>query len=182
MPQFAPRKSALLAAPKTAKSCGKTPIIDRAAVSKVMVAATGRPVAFAASSAVAISSVLDMVSIHSISTPPSARAFACAAKTSRVAAWVSAPIGSNSSPVGPIEPATSNGRRCLSVAVAAALRARRAAASLSSGARSCASCSFNRRALPPKELVNTKSEPASKNEAWRPWISSGRSTFHNSGG
>ena len=105
IPQLAPMKLAPAAVAKSAKSAGITPIIDRLAVSNVMVAQIGRPVGFAASIAAATSSFDDMVSIHKTSTPPSASASACSAKPATAALCVNLPSGSNSSPVGPIDPA-----------------------------------------------------------------------------
>ena len=57
-----------------------------------------------------ISSAADIVSIQAMSAPPAFSPAASSPNDSMAAASVSAPSGSNSSPVGPIEPATTTGR------------------------------------------------------------------------
>ena len=118
------------------KSVGVIPIMERLAVSKVMVAQTGKPVFLPASAAAMTSSLADMVSIHRTSAPPSASASACSVKHATAASWVSVPMGSKSSPVGPMEPATSACRPVFSAWAATARRAKVAAATLSSRTRS----------------------------------------------
>ncbi len=147
-----------------------------------MVLQIGRPVVFAASIAAATSSFDDMVSIHNTSTPPLASAIACSRNAATALLWVKAPKGSNSSPVGPIDPATTTSLPVLLICASAACRASLAAASLSSATRSWALCNFNRKLVPPKELVKIKSDPASIKLLCSHKISSGRSTDHNSGG
>ena len=56
------------------------------------------------------SSFDDMVSIQMTSAPPLARAWACSAKAAAPSAMVRGPSGSNSSPVGPMSPATTISR------------------------------------------------------------------------
>ena len=158
------------------------PIIERPAVSNVMVLATLTPVAFAASSAAATSSFDDIVSIHSISTPPATSASACSRNAATALSCVKAPSGSNNSPVGPIDPATMIVRPVLAPCASATTRATLAAAIFNSVTRSWASCNFSRKDVPPNELVRMRSDPASRKLLCSHKISSGRSTFHNSGG
>ena len=135
---------------------GVMPIMVRPLVSKLIVTTTGRSVAMAPWTAASTSSAEDMVSIHSRSAPPAARARACSAKAAVASSMVRAPSGTISSPVGPIEPATTTGRPAWS----ATCRATEAAAWLSSATRSWAWCSLSRCRLPPKLLVRMMSEPA----------------------
>ena len=138
IPQLAPIKLAPWPAAKLAKSAGVTPIIERLTVSNVIVLQIGKPVVFAASIAAATSSFDDMVSIHNTSTPPSASALACSVNAATALLWVKAPNGSNNSPVGPIEPATTTRLPDALACTSDAWRASLAAATLSSVTRSCA--------------------------------------------
>ena len=100
-----------------------TPIIVRPAVSKLIVTTIGRWLTERAPSTAAVtSSRWLIVSIHSTSTPPSARPAAWAANAFLHSSIVIVPSGSSRSPVGPIEPATSTGRPAPSAAVRAADR------------------------------------------------------------
>ena len=99
------------------------PIIERPAVSNVIVAITGRPVVLAAAVAASTSSRADMVSIHKTSAPPSARASACSVKAAIALSRSRAPRGTNNSPVGPIEPATITLRPALSAMSLASIAA-----------------------------------------------------------
>ena len=97
-----------------------TPIMVRPAVSKLMVTATGRSQAALAPRTAASASLRSlMVSIHNRSAPPSASPRACSAKASSHAWADTAPRGSSSSPVGPIDPATSMARPVPSAAALA---------------------------------------------------------------
>ena len=74
-----------------------------------MVATTGFPVVAAAAAAIANSVSSYMVSTHSASAPPATRPRACSVNARSASSSVSGPEGANSSPVGPIEPATATG-------------------------------------------------------------------------
>jgi hypothetical protein len=151
-------------------------------VSKLMVVTTGSPVVAAPFTAAATSSLEDMVSIHSTSTPPSAKALACSAKAAMASASVSEPMGSNRSPVGPIEPATITSRPTWSfMALSATLRPISAARLLISCTRSWAWCSFSRFRVPPKLLVRKRSAPESTKLWCSASIRSGCSKFQSSG-
>ncbi len=132
----------------------------------------------AAVAAACTSSGADMVSIHTTSAPPALRPRISSPNEATAASWVSAPSGSNSSPVGPTEPATTTGRG----AASATERASSAAALASSNVRASALCSFKRCGLQPKVLVRMMSAPASTKRWCRPVTSSGRSVVQNSGG
>ena len=101
----------------------------RPLVSKLSVTTTGRSVVIAPCTAASTSSAADMVSIQSTSAPPAANACACSAKAAAASSMVSGPRGTISSPVGPIEPATTTGRP----AASATPRATRAAAQVQLG-------------------------------------------------
>ena len=157
-PQLAPKASGGCAILSTSAAIPAEvrPIIVRPAVSKLIVPHHGKPAMVAASAAAAYSSKADMVSIHSTSAPPAFSASACSWKISTARAWVIVPMGSKISPVGPIDPATTTGRP----ATSAISRPRLAATRFNSPTRPWALCSFNRAALPPKELVRNRSDPA----------------------
>ena len=142
-----------------------------------MVATTGRPVRAAPATAASSSSTAEIVSIHSTSQPPSARASACSANAASPAGRSSAPIGAKISPVGPIEPATRTGRP----APSATARARLAAARFSAPTCACAPCRPSRKRLAPKLLVRMRSEPASTKLWCTARTRSGCSRFHSSG-
>ena len=88
----------------------------------------GMPISMAAVAAACTSSGDDMVSIHATSAPPSFRPRISSLNDATASVWLRAPIGSNSSPVGPTEPATTTGRS----APSATLRANSAAVLASS--------------------------------------------------
>src|SRR5712671_5537706 len=90
----------------SASERGRRPIIVRPAVSNEQVITYGTPTAVAASAAAFTSSGDDIVSIHATSAPPSRNPLICVLNDATAISWVSVPIGSNSSPVGPTEPAT----------------------------------------------------------------------------
>ena len=79
-----------------------------------------------------ISSAADIVSIQQTSAPPAFSPRACSAKAATASSSVIAPSGTKSSPVGPIEPATTTGRP----AASATARASSAPALLISKTRS----------------------------------------------
>ena len=76
------------------------------------------PAAIAPFAAARISSPADIVSIQQTSAPPAFKPFACSVKSATASSSVSAPSGTKSSPVGPIEPATTTGRAAASAIVA----------------------------------------------------------------
>jgi hypothetical protein len=110
-----------------------------------------------ASAAARNSSGAEIVSTQSTSAPPAFSPSACSWKISTASAWVSAPIGSMISPVGPIEPATITARPARSTTS----RPSAAATRLSSATRPCAPWSLRRAAFAPKLFVRKRSEPAS---------------------
>ena len=117
----------------------------------------GIPAAMAAVAAARTSSGADIVSIQMTSAPPAASPSICSRKTATASSWVSAPSGSNRSPVGPTEPATTTGRS----AASATPRAMAAAALASSATRCSARWRANRLRLHPNVLVRMMSAPAS---------------------
>ena len=115
-PQLAPIASGCGLSPSKicSSALGIMPIIVRPAVSNDIVATYGMPTFIAAIAAARTSSGADIVSIQATSAPPSFRPWICSANVSIASASVSAPRGSNNSPVGPTEPATITGRPALS--------------------------------------------------------------------
>ena len=79
-PQFAPKPERLRFLALSARSAGEIPIIVLPAVSKLIVAQTGKSKSLIASRAASNSSIEYIVSSHKTSTPPSARPSACALK------------------------------------------------------------------------------------------------------
>ncbi len=80
------------------------------------------PAAIAPLAAARISSPADIVSIQQTSAPPAFSPSACSVKAATASSSVSAPSGTKSSPVGPMEPATTIGRRAASATRARELR------------------------------------------------------------
>ena len=102
------------------------------------------------------------VSIQAMSAPPLRRPSACSAKASNASAYVRSPSGSRTSPVGPIDPATTTGRP----AAAAARRAISAPARLIAMTWSPKRCRASRYRLAPKVLVRMMSDPATTMAWW----------------
>ena len=118
------------------------------------------------------SSAADIVSIQATSAPPSARPLACSVKAATALSMVRAPSSSKSSPVGPMEPATT-----ISLPLSSAtVRAIVAASRFNSVARSCRLSSFSRKRVAPKLLVRMMSEPASTKRRCRAATFSGKSS------
>ena len=182
IPQFEPTASNPISTANAANSLGVTPIIDRRAVSNVKHPTTGRPVDFAASAAAATSSFADIVSIQRTCAPPSANATACSLKQATACSKVSSPMGTNNSPVGPIDPATTARCPLSSACAVAAWHASSAAALFISWTRRSLLWSFSLIAFAPKLFVRIRSAPARKNSSCKHKTSSGRSTHHSSGG
>ncbi len=179
-PQLAPNASGAAgrSAKTRARSPGSSPIIVRPAVSNEQVAVYGIPAAMDAVAAARTSSGADIVSIQMTSAPPAASPSICSRKTATASSRVSAPSGSNRSPVGPTEPATTTGRS----AASATPRAMAAAALANSVTRCSARWRANRLRLHPNVLVRMMSAPASTKRWCRRATRAGWSTFQNSGG
>ena len=161
LPQLAPMAASSRGPSRSASSLPLTPIIVQPAVSKLMVTATGRSHARrAARTAASTSSSALIVSIHSRSTPPASSAAACSANAASHASMLMSPSGASSSPVGPIEPATSTGRPDRCVSASASTWPICAAAMLSSRTWRSKPCSDCRKQLPPKLFVTIRSAPA----------------------
>jgi hypothetical protein len=178
-PQLAPNATSggVIAWRNSTARSGVSPIMVRPPVSKVIVDATGSPVAAAAAIAAPSSSRPKLVSIHNTSTPPSTRPSACSPKVASASSRLRVPWGTSISPVGPIDPATTTGRSTAS----AAARARRAPARLISRVRASAPSSFKRQRLDPNVFVRMMSAPTSMKLSWRRVTFCGASRFHRSG-
>src|SRR5690554_896473 len=178
LPQLPPKATRPISCSASTAAAGLTPIIVKPRVSNVIVTTMGSELACRAPSTAARTSCRSlMVSIHSTSTPPASSAAACWAKPSRASSTLSVPSGSISSPLGPIEPATTTRRP----AASAALRTISAPARFSSATRSSSLCSFSRNGLPPNVFVRTICEPALIYASWTARTRSGCSTFQRSG-
>ena len=116
--------------------------MERPLVSKLNVQTMGKPDWLAPSMAHSASAKDDIVSTQATSAPPSFKALACSAKASMAASLDKVPIGSGSSPDGPIEPATITWR---SVVASAILRAICAPAVFNSATRVAALWSAKRK-------------------------------------
>ena len=157
-------------------SWGLIPIIVRPLVSNVIVARNGSPTSSTACIAASSSFSAYIVSIHATSAPPRRSPSACSAKASKASVRVRSPSGSSTSPVGPMEPATTTVR----FASSATRRVIPAADSLISTTRSPRPCSASRYRFAPNVLVRMMSAPAATMPWWTDTTFPGSSRFHRS--